>query len=47
MDGDGEDSEELKKLIHQVLKEPNNSVVAKRVKRSEGPFFDFYILCIN
>ena len=42
MDGDGEDRpEELKKLIHQVLKEPNNSVVAKRVKRSEGPFFRF------
>tara|TARA_B100001121_G_C18686967_1_gene621164 strand:- start:1228 stop:2094 length:867 start_codon:yes stop_codon:yes gene_type:complete len=42
MDGDGEDRpEELKKLIYEIIKKPNNSVVAKRIKRSEGPFFRF------
>ena len=40
MDGDGEDRpEELKLLIDKVLSKPNISVVAKRVKRSEGPLF--------
>ena len=40
MDGDGEDRPiELKKLINKVLEYPNKSVVAKRIKRSEGPFF--------
>ena len=40
MDGDGEDRpEELRLLVNKVLLEPNKSVVAKRVKRSEGPFF--------
>ena len=40
MDGDGEDRPvEIKSLINTVIKEPNVSVVAKRVKRSEGPFF--------
>ena len=42
MDGDGEDRPvEIKSLINAVNKEPNVSVVAKRVKRSEGPFFQF------
>ena len=42
MDGDGEDRPiELKKLINKVLEYPNKSVVAKRIKRSEGPIFRF------
>tara|TARA_B110000211_G_scaffold220997_1_gene268178 strand:+ start:1150 stop:2022 length:873 start_codon:yes stop_codon:yes gene_type:complete len=46
MDGDGEDRpEELKLLVNKVLLEPNISVVAKRVKRSEGFLFQllYYI----
>jgi len=40
MDGDGEDRpEELKLLVDKVFLEPNISVVAKRVKRSEGFLF--------
>ena len=40
MDGDGEDRpEELKLLVDKVLLEPDTSVVAKRVKRSEGFLF--------
>jgi hypothetical protein len=40
MDGDGEDRPaELKFLVDKVLIEPDTSVVAKRVKRSEGPLF--------
>ena len=40
MDGDGEDRpEEIKDLINKIIFEPKNSVVAKRIKRSEGPFF--------
>ena len=40
MDGDGEDRpEELKLLIDKILSDQNFSVVAKRVKRSEGPLF--------
>ena len=40
MDGDGEDRpEEIKLLVDKILFEPNKSVVAKRVKRSEGPLF--------
>ena len=40
MDGDGEDRpEELKLLVDKVFLEPNKSVVAKRVRRSEGPLF--------
>ncbi len=42
MDGDGEDRpEEIKSLIEKVQVNSNLSVVAKRVKRSEGPFFQF------
>ena len=40
MDGDGEDRpEEIKSLIEKIKEDPILSVVAKRVKRSEGPFF--------
>ncbi len=40
MDGDGEDRpEEIKSLIEKINENPNLSVVAKRVKRSEGLFF--------
>ena len=42
MDGDGEDRpSELKSLIKEAIENPNCSVVAKRVKRSEGLFFQF------
>ena len=42
MDGDGEDRPvELIKLINKSFQNPENSVVAKRIKRSEGPFFQF------
>ena len=45
MDGDGEDRpSELENLIKEALKNPNSSVVAKRVKRSEGLFFQFLYL---
>tara|TARA_Y100000816_G_C25969627_1_gene505958 strand:- start:46 stop:918 length:873 start_codon:yes stop_codon:yes gene_type:complete len=40
MDGDGEDRpEEIKYLVNQALEDKEVSVVAKRVKRSEGPIF--------
>ena len=40
MDGDGEDRPlEIKSLINKIKENPNLSVVAKRVKRSEGPLF--------
>ena len=42
MDGDGEDRPiEIKGLIEKIEKKPNNSVVAKRIKRSEGVYFQF------
>ncbi len=42
MDGDGEDRpEEIKSLIEKIKENPIFSVVAKRVKRSEGIFFQF------
>ena len=45
MDGDGEDRPlELDSLIKEALKNSNCSVVAKRVKRSEGIFFQFLYL---
>ena len=45
MDGDGEDRPvELIKLINKSFQNPENSVVAKRIKRSEGPFFQFLYL---
>ncbi len=40
MDSDGEDRPpEIKELINKISDNPNNSVVAKRVKRSEGLLF--------
>ena len=40
MDGDGEDRPiEIKSLIGKIQNEPDKSVVAKRVKRSEGLIF--------
>ncbi len=40
MDGDGEDRPlEIKGLVQEIKKDPNTSVVAKRIKRSEGPIF--------
>ena len=40
MDGDGEDRpEEIKNLIQKIKEDPKLSVVAKRIKRSEGLFF--------
>ena len=40
MDGDGEDRPvEIKSLVNKINESPNISVVAKRIKRSEGPFF--------
>jgi len=40
MDGDGEDRpNEINSLLNTINEEPHISVVAKRVKRSEGPFF--------
>ena len=45
MDGDGEDRPvEIKDLIETVRKKPQNSIVAKRIKRSEGRFFQFLYL---
>ena len=42
MDGDGEDRPvEIKSLIFEILKDPKKSIVAKRIKRSEGRFFQF------
>ena len=42
MDGDGEDRPiELKSLIKKISDNPSKSVVAKRIKRSEGIFFKF------
>ena len=44
MDGDGEDRPiEIKNLVDGTKKNPNYSVVAKRIKRSEVIFFNFYI----
>ena len=40
MDGDGEDRPiELKSIIKKILENPNRSVVAERIKRSEGLYF--------
>ena len=42
MDGDGEDRPtEIKSLVKKIKEFPDKSVVAKRVKRSEGTFFQF------
>ena len=43
MDGDGEDRpEEIKLLIEKALSNKKTSVVARRVKRSEGLIFTFF-----
>ena len=43
MDGDGEDRpEEIKLLIQKALNKKNISVVARRVKRSEGIIFTIF-----
>ena len=40
MDGDGEDKpEEISSLVEKIKKTPEISFVARRIKRSEGPFF--------
>ena len=40
MDGDGEDRPvEIKNLINESINKSNISIVAKRIKRSEGPIF--------
>ena len=40
MDGDGEDRPvEIKSLVNKIIEHPKISVVAKRIKRSEGAFF--------
>tara|TARA_B100000780_G_scaffold278313_1_gene251424 strand:- start:1814 stop:2701 length:888 start_codon:yes stop_codon:yes gene_type:complete len=40
MDGDGEDRpEEIKLLVSKAQQKPEVSIVAKRIKRSEGPLF--------
>ena len=40
MDGDGEDRpEEIKSLVKKIIENPDLSVVAKRIKRSEGLLF--------
>ena len=40
MDGDGEDRpEEIQLLVNKILNNENTSVVAKRIKRSEGMIF--------
>ena len=42
MDGDGEDRPiEIKSLVDKISENLGNSVVAKRIKRSEGPIFQF------
>ena len=42
MDGDGEDRpEELKMMVKKIFINPSISIVAKRIKRSEGAFFQF------
>ena len=42
MDSDGEDRPiEIKDLIDKIKEVPDTSVVAKRIKRSEGPIFQF------
>ncbi len=42
MDGDGEDRpEEIRNLISKAISSDNSSVVARRIKRSEGLIFQF------
>ena len=42
MDGDGEDRPiEIKSLVSSIINNPKKSVVAKRIQRSDGIFFQF------
>ena len=44
MDSDGEDRPiEIKSLVNKITESPNKSVVAKRIKRSEGPIFSDFL----
>jgi len=46
MDGDGEDRpEEISELVNKSLNNPNKTITANRVKRSEGLFFKFLYEC--
>ena len=46
MDADGEDRPvEILDLIFKIDKDPKTSIVAKRVKRSEGPIFRVFYQC--
>jgi len=46
MDGDGEDRpEEIPELVNKSLNNPNKTITANRVKRSEGFFFKFLYEC--
>jgi len=46
MDGDGEDRpEEISELVNKSLDNPNKTITANRVKRSEGLFFKFLYEC--
>ena len=48
MDGDGEDRpREIKDLVEKIKENPNLSVVAKRIKRSEDFSFNLYIKYTN
>ena len=48
MDSDGEDRpEELKSLINKSLENRDVSVVAKRIKRSEGILFQLLYIVIG
>ena len=48
MDGDGEDRPvEIEFLVNKALEDEKVSVVAKRVKRSEGPFFKHFMKYTN
>jgi polyisoprenyl-phosphate glycosyltransferase len=54
MDGDGEDRpEEIKSLVEKIISQPTKSVVAKRIKRSEGYLFQMlyrlhkYLTCLT
>jgi len=46
MDGDGEDRpEEISELVNKSLNNPDKTITANRVKRSEGFFFKFLYEC--
>ena len=44
MDSDGEDRpDEIESLVNKIIENPEISVVAKRIKRSEGLFISISI----